>query len=120
VWLWDPDAATDDGTAIEKTVAAYIWTTDGKKRLNSIGLACVRGVGTVDIPDPQVRMRLSKDTRTFGPWVSRSLGGPGQYSRKAVWRACGMISQPGVLAEFSTTENVNFVPEGATWNSSRY
>jgi hypothetical protein len=120
VWLWDTSAESDDGTAIEKTVTATFWTTAGKLRLNSIGLACVRGVGNSSATDPQVRMRLSKDTRTFGPWLDRSLGASGEYGRKAVWRALGLVSQPGLIAEFSTTEPVTFVPEGVSMNESRY
>lgn len=121
VFLWDTSNKTDDGTDIDKLVTAVFWTTAGKLRLNNLGLACVRGVGDALSPDPQVRMRMSKDGgRTFGSWVYRSLGAVGEYTRKAVWRALGLVSQPGVLVEFSTTEPVIFAAEGVSMNESRY
>lgn len=121
IWLWDNTANLDDGSPIRKMVSCSFWTTAGKLRLNNIGLACVRGVGNEPFnPDPQVQMRMSKDTRTFGPWLSASLGGAGDYSRKAVWRALGLVSQPGLIVEFTTTENVIFAAEGASYNSARF
>lgn len=64
---------------------------------------------TGDYAEPQVEMRLSRDAgQTWGAWRSRPLGGQGQYRRKVQWRACGMASQPGFLAEFRVTDPVPF------------
>jgi hypothetical protein len=85
VWLWDSTNPTDDGDPILKTVSGALWTTAGKQRLNSVGLACVRGVGTIAIPDPTVRMRMSKDGgRTWGSWqcLEGSAGGDSTASRR--------------------------------------
>ncbi len=121
IWTLDPTNHTDDGTDFGVIVSAAIWTTDGKKRLNNMGLACVRGVGNSSAPNPIVRMRMSKDGgRTWTSWLSGQLGAVGEYLIKAVWRALGMISQPGILAEFWVAEAVNFTSEAATWNVARY
>ena len=64
---------------------------------------------------------MSKDGgRTWTSWLSGQLGAVGEYLIKAVWRALGMISQPGILAEFWVAEAVNFTSEAATWNVARY
>jgi hypothetical protein len=121
VWILDPTNATDDGVTKRVICSGAIWTEGGKQRLNSIGLQCVRGVGTPSAPAPHVQMRLSKDGgRTWGVWLNAQLGAVGQYAYKAVWRGLGLISQPGVAIEFSVEDPVNFVVEGAAWNEARY
>lgn len=121
VWLWDTANNTDDGIAIRVVVSAAKWTTAGRERLNSVGLACVRGAGTLGTPDPIVEMHLSKDGgRTFTSWMQGRLGASGEYGIKAVWRGLGLVSQPGVLVEFASADGVNFTAEGATYNEARY
>ncbi len=121
IWLWDASNNTDDGTAKRVIISGAIWTTAGRLRLNSVGLQCVRGVGNADAPDPVVEMRMSKDGgRTWGSWLAASLGMVGQYTVKAVWRGLGMVSQPGVLFEWSVSDPVMFVTEGAAYNEERY
>ncbi len=121
VWKLDASKNTDDGTAKQVIVSGAIWSTAGKRRLNSVGLQCVRGVGDAAAPDPVVEMQMSKDGgRTFGPWLSAQLGRIGEYTVKAVWRGLGMISQPGVLFNFRVADAVNFTVEGAAYNEARY
>lgn len=121
VWVWDSTNPLDDDSAIRKTATSVFWTTAGKLRLNNVGLACVRGVGNDFDPNPTVDLRLSYDGgRTFTSWMSEPLGERGAYDIKAVWRSLGLISQPGVVCEFSTTANVIFAPEGVSYNESRY
>jgi hypothetical protein len=63
---------------------------------------------TGDYTDPQVEMRLSRDAgQTWGNWDGRSLGAQGNYRTKVQWRAKGMASQPGFLAEFRVTAPVD-------------
>lgn len=64
---------------------------------------------TGDYTDPQVEMRLSRDAgQTWGSWRATSLGEQGNYRTKVQWRACGMASQPGFLAEFRVSAPVPF------------
>lgn len=121
VWTLDASHNTDDGTLRDIILSGAIWTTSGRPRLNSVGLQCVRGVGTPDSPEPIVQMRMSKDGgRTFGPWLAGKLGRVGQYYIKAVWRGLGLIEQPGVLFEWKVVDPVNFTVEGAAYNEPRY
>lgn len=62
-----------------------------------------------DYAEPAVEMRLSRDLgRTWGEWRSRSLGGQGDYRKRVSWRACGMASAPGLLAEFRATAPIDW------------
>lgn len=64
---------------------------------------------TGDYVDPVIEMRLSRDLgKTWGPWRARKLGAQGEYLRRISWRACGMASAPGLLAEFRTTAPLDF------------
>lgn len=59
--------------------------------------------------DPRAEMRLSRDRgRTWSEWRSVALGAQGQYRHRVIWRACGMASQPGLLADFRVTDPVPF------------
>jgi hypothetical protein len=64
---------------------------------------------TGDYTDPQVEMRVSRDAgQTWGNWRATALGEQGNYRTKVQWRACGMASRPGFLAEFRVTAPVPF------------
>lgn len=57
--------------------------------------------------DPVIEMRLSRDVgQTWGPFKQTSLGRQGEYSKRIEWRALGLASYPGLLAEFRLTDPV--------------
>lgn len=57
--------------------------------------------------NPQIEMRVSRDAgQTWGDWRQTSLGAQGNYRTRIQWRACGMASQPGFIAEFRCTDPV--------------
>lgn len=59
--------------------------------------------------DPVVEMRTSRNVgQTWGAWKQRPLGEQGNYRKKVPWRACGMASAPGHLAEFRVSDPVPF------------
>jgi hypothetical protein len=60
-----------------------------------------------DYTNPTLELRLSRDAgQTWGSWKGVSLGEQGNYRTRVQWRALGMASQPGFLAEFRTTAPV--------------
>lgn len=121
VWTLDPTVNTDDGATKRVVCSGALWTIAGKRRLNNVGLQCVRGVGNSAAPDPKVQMRLSYDGgRTWTSWLAAQLGKVGEYTVKAVWRGLGMMSQPGVVFEWSVEDAVNFTVEGAAYNEARF
>lgn len=120
VYLVDVANNTDNGLTRAVIVSAAIWVTGGTRRLNNVSIACVRGVGTVTTPSPEVWMRLSSDGgRTFTSWQAAQLGAQGSYRTKAVWRNLGLVQQPGVLAQFRILDPVQVIVEGGSFNEAR-
>ncbi len=59
--------------------------------------------------DPTIEMRVSRDAgKTWGAWKPRQLGENGDYRQLVQWRALGMASRPGFMAEFRLTDPVPF------------
>lgn len=57
--------------------------------------------------DPVIEMRISRDVgQTWGLWKQTQLGRQGEYSKRIEWRALGLASYPGFLAEFRLTDPV--------------
>lgn len=120
VWTIDPLNNTDGGIAKRVVVDGAIWLTANNVRCNNVAIACVRGVGNSEAPDPIVEMRYSDDGgRSFTSWLQGRLGKIGQYKFKAIWRKLGLMDQPGRLFEFAVSDPVQFVVEGATYNEAR-
>lgn len=88
--LWDRVFVGGEGKVYELTPNAYShagetqrWlvrtshmSMDTDVMVNDFRLAVRRGVGSTTV-QPSIRVRCSLDGRPFGPWISRSLGGPG-------------------------------------------
>lgn len=65
----------------------------------------------------EVEMRVSDDAgQTWGPWDAESLGAQGDYGKRVEWRALGMASYPGFLAEFRVTDPIPFRVSGVFAN----
>lgn len=120
VWLVDTANQTYDGAARQVVCSSAIWVTGGTQRLNNVALACARGVGNSQSPDPIARLRLSYDgNRTWTSWFDAQIGPVGEYAWKAVWRSLGLIQQPGVGLEFQVLDPVLTAVEGGSWNEPR-
>ena len=121
VWLLDASNNTDDGMTRAVTTTGAVWITGGTQRLNNVSLACVRGVGNAEAPDPQAWARFSYDGgRTFPTgWLPAQIGPTGAYTYKATWRYLGLFQQPGFLVQFRVLDPVTVVIEGASFNEPR-
>jgi hypothetical protein len=65
----------------------------------------------------EVEMRVSRDAaQTWGAWRSASLGAQGNYRTRVEWRALGLASQPGFVAEFRVSDPVPFRVSGVFAN----
>lgn len=57
--------------------------------------------------NPVTEMRFSDDQgKTWSVWRAASVGKIGKYRQRAVWQRLGMISEPGRVFEFRTTDGV--------------
>lgn len=60
-----------------------------------------------DYTDPTIEARISRDGgNTWGEWKPRHLGVMGEYRKRVEWRALGLASAPGFMAEFRVTDPV--------------
>lgn len=87
------------------------FTTQPIYNLNSaftlplIELFCETGVGNNDIPDPKIRLQISKDGAVFGNSKVESLGAAGNRQKKVNFRKIGRFDRLGVL-KFSISDDV--------------
>lgn len=96
------------GSVLERRFRGGFPANSGGVQINSLLMRTNPGqtpylVG--DYIEPVVEMRVSRDAgQTWGAWKPRSLGQQGDYRKKVEWRALGMASQPGFLAEFRVSD----------------
>lgn len=106
------DGHEDLGGVLERRFRAGLSINAGGVSISNAQLRCNVGQTPFlsgDYTAPQVEMRLSRDAgQTWGNWRRTALGEQGQYRKKVQWRALGMASQPGFLAEFRVTDPVPF------------
>jgi len=55
------------------------------------------GVGTLETPDPKIRMATSKTGNGFNNETSRSIGGIGQYSQRSIWTRQGRFPREALI-----------------------
>jgi hypothetical protein len=106
------DSHQDLAGIMERRFRAGFPLNGGGFRVNNIRLRCNTG-GTPFLEgylaEPKVEMRISDDeAHTFGEWEAESLGRKGDYRAQPEWRALGMASQPGFVAEFRVTDSVDW------------
>ena len=64
------------------------------------------GVGTLEVPDPQIRFSYSKDSGDeFTNETFRGLGGMGEYQRRTIWTRQGRFPREA-LFRFTMTDKV--------------
>jgi hypothetical protein len=103
----DSSTYKDYGSTIER-----FWTT--KPFMNSgnsifsheVELVMQTGLGTAEVPDPQIRMDYSDNmARSFNSELSKSMGKVGEYKIRVRWTRLGRIPLTRVL-RWKTTEPV--------------
>ena len=55
------------------------------------------GVGDAATTDPQLRLKISRDAKTFTGETSRSIGAQGEFDKRAVWWRRGLFKRYGLL-----------------------
>jgi hypothetical protein len=70
-----------------------------------IELVCEGGVGNKDVPDPEVRLEISRDGVVFEDAKTRKLGRRGARGRRQIWRRNGRFSTVSVL-KFTVSDAV--------------
>lgn len=122
IWEMRPGVYADDGDPITFLASAFIPNDGGPQRCDNIVLQGARGVGlaTGQGSDPLVEMRYSDDQgHSWSTWRQASLGAVGEYTRRAVWKQCGLIREPGRLVEIRCTDPVLATMNALLVNSDR-
>ena len=114
------DGYEELGGALERTFRAGLPINGGGVDIANVRLRTNPGQTPFlsgDYADATVEMRVSRDAgQTWGDWRSVSLGAQGEYRKRVEWRALGLASYPGFLAEFRVTDPVPFRVSGVFAN----
>lgn len=94
----EPDVYTEYGNPIIRRVATQPFQNNMKPVFfPSLELTMESGVGNSDVPDPKIRMDVSRDGKTFSDDRTRRIGKVGEYSNRAIWRRNGRFSRFAVI-----------------------
>lgn len=100
------DVNDEDGELIE--VGIELPTLEASRQrvtMYAFEVYCETGVGTDAVPNPQIMLRYSDNGgRTWSNELWRSLGGIGDYQRRAIWRGLGQFRQRQIA--LTITDNV--------------
>jgi hypothetical protein len=106
------DAHEDLEGVLERRIRAGLPINGGGLSIDNVQLRVNVGQTpylTGDYDNPTVEMRVSRDAgQTWGAGRGITLGAQGNYRTRVQWRACGLASQPGFMAEFRVTDPVPF------------
>ena len=91
----DMDTYTEYGAEIARIVATQPFQNNMEPFfLPLLEVTVESGVGNSACPNPQIRLRVSRDGgKTWSDERSRSIGAIGKYNRRAVWRRNGRSSR---------------------------
>lgn len=88
--LYTPDLDVNDEDGATIPMILELPTLDNNRErstLYAFEVYLETGVGTLDVPDPQIIMDYSKDGgRTYSNEMWRSMGAVGEYLTRAIWR----------------------------------
>jgi hypothetical protein len=116
IWRLSDDAATDDGTEIQRIFTALAPLPAGVLPCHDLRLQASTGRAPISV-DPHVEVRTSRDGGfTWGGWRPTSLGAMGQYRTRAAWRRLGLIDSPGMVFEFRLTDATPWRVSGVAIN----
>lgn len=109
---WSDTGYDDFGEVIQRSFTAWIPLIGEPLWLANVMLKTNPGTTeflTGTYANPTVELRTSSDGgKTWGNWMSQSLGVQGNYRAKTVWSSLGQFGYPGVLVEIRNSDIVPF------------
>jgi len=101
------DVYTEYGENIIRIVATQPFSELGEPIFApSLELTLESGVGDLVTTDPLIRLSISRDGKTFGNEIQRSMGKIGEYNRRAIWRRTINRVSRFVVLKFEMSEPV--------------
>jgi hypothetical protein len=114
------DEYTEMGDALERRFRAGFPLNGGAVNISNVRLRVNPGQTSFlegEYANPIVEMRLSPNVgQTWGLWKQTNLGVQGEYRKRIEWRALGVASAPGFVAEFRVSDPVPFRVSGVFVN----
>ena len=101
------DTYTEYDSEIIRTMSTQVISDQGRAMIISqLEATFEAGVGDSNTPDPQIRMSVAHDGKSFGNELLRSIGGVGQFEQRAIWYRLGRFARMSVV-EFIMSDPVN-------------
>lgn len=97
------------GGNIIRRIATLPFANQGNSfKVPAIELTMESGVGDDVTEDPQIRLAISRDGKTFDSERSRPVGKRGEYNKRQIWRRNGRMARMAVF-KFTYSEKCKFV-----------
>lgn len=96
----------EGGVVSRRAISAPVHAEGRNIVVNSFWLDAQVGHSGANKP-ANVMLRIARDGETFGNQRVRSLGEPGDYQRRAIWRGCGVGRR--MVFEVSMTDDTPFI-----------
>jgi hypothetical protein len=116
----DEDTYTEYGSEIIRTFATQVISDQGNTMIMSkLEATMEAGVGDLTTTDPQIRISIAKDGKSFDNELSRSIGGIGEFNQRAVWYRLGRYARMmNIKVEMSDPVKAVFIKLEANVRSS--
>ena len=92
------DTYTEYDSEIIRTFSSQVISDQGNSlMLSRLEATMEAGVGDTDTPDPKIRISFANDGKSFGNELTRSIGGIGEFERRAIWYRLGRFPRMVVI-----------------------
>jgi len=107
----DSDLGTEYGENVNRTLATAPFAIDlNPFFLPTIELTMQTGGATLEDPNPEVRLSISRDGgRTYGNERARSMGGVGEFNRRVQWRSGNGVFDTTAVLKFEYSSSSKFI-----------
>ena len=112
----DPQVSNDAGLPMVRRITGGIGVVGQPQRIDSLELYAFTGTASDPNLYPKVRIRLSYDLQTYEDWDDVSLGRQGHYGEPIRLNRLGIARYPGMLAEFTVTDDTPWTVSAASYN----
>lgn len=94
----DPEVYKEyDQLILREFSTITLYNNGGAFAIPQAELTMESGVGNSDEPDPQIRLRTSKDAKKFNNSITKSVGKVGEFGARQIWRRLGRFARMSVL-----------------------
>ena len=101
-----PSIFSEYGDEIIRSCVIQPLTNQGNSiSISEIEATMKGGVGTLAIPDPQLRMSTSTTGSGFNNETSRGIGGVGEFNRRTIWNRQGRFPREALI-KFTMSDKV--------------